>query len=154
MNKLLEEYYSARKRHDVIQGTLDAKVGKIVKIIASCFKLKDYWWAYDYYEDADDPAPLPQKLEDDGQNFPIHISEECDSGNYYYNEALPCIFFDMTEEEIREYIKNDIEQAKTKEKEEEEQKQKKLLKNKEKKESLLKSAVSKLTDQERKALNL
>ncbi len=103
MNKLIEDYYEVRKRHDVILGELDDRTGEIITVLINfAHASKKYWWAYDYYESADDDAPLPQKL--DGDWFPIYVSTDICIGDSDYSNGFPISFFDMSDDEIVKYL--------------------------------------------------
>lgn len=157
MNPVLEDYYKAREFHDACLGDLEKETTRIVQVIKKIFKCKNAWWSYQYYHDSDDDPPLPDKIDKDakyGDSFPIHISEECDSGKWYYNEAIPVKFFDMSDIEIEEYIKNEIKEYEEEEMREKEEKKKKLEEKNKKKNALIEKAKSKLSQEEKKALGI
>lgn len=150
MNEILTNYYNIRDQHDKSLSVLEKEVTRIVEIIKAIFKRKSAWWSYKYYEG--DETPLPNKINDG--YFEIHISESCDSGVWFYNESFPITFFDMSNQEITDYIKKEIVETLEKEvrraKLEEEKKDLK----KQKIQQLKQSAASKLNKEERKALGL
>lgn len=155
MNKVLSEYYGARKLHDKALRALDTKTQRIVDVIKRVFKRKSSaWWSYAYYEG--DNVSLPENIEknDDGDWFPVHISEECDTGECYYNEGFPVKFFDMTDEEIATQLRNEIAAVKDKVAKEREAEVKRQEAKNVKKNALKIAAVQKLTKEERKALGV
>lgn len=154
MNKLLVDYYTARKEHDSKLELLNKETFRIITVIAKFFKKRNYWWSYEYYESGNDDPPLPQKLGKNDTDFGIFISEEMANDVVDYAGGFPIKFFDMTDEEILDYLKKETDEAN-----EQEQKRKEKLKmQKEEKEkrvkSLKESAMSKLTKEERKALKV
>lgn len=151
MNKLLTGYFAVRKIHDEYLKDLLVETDRIVKIITRFFGKKDSWWAYGYYEDEREDAPFPRMT---GGNFQIYISEECDSGKWYYNESIPVAFFDMTDKQILEYLKNEVAEHKKEEEIKNRKTKESSEKKKLKKETIKKSALKKLTTEERKALDL
>lgn len=157
MNKVLEDYYKIRKEHDYALGKLEKETSRIISVIKSIFKIKGAWWSFKYYEDGDDDPPLPEEICKDekyGDSFPIYISEDADSGVWYYHEAFPVSFFDMTDEDIRNHIQKEIKEFKKKEKEEKEKEKKKREEKSLKIKQLKESAAKKLTKEEKKALGI
>jgi len=159
MNKVLTNYYEMRSVHDMALGLLDKEVTRIIKVITKVFKCKKYWWSYKYYDSSDDDPPLPDDItksspKGEGDSLPIHISECCDSGDWYYNEDIPVKFFDMTDQEIEDYIKKEIVDCKAKEEHENLIKNQKKEINLAKKKVLMESALKKLTKEERKSLSI
>ena len=155
MNKILEEYYEARQKHDDALGKLEEETQRIVDVIRKVFKMgKDKWWSFKYYHDSDDDEPLPQSLEDDGLTFHIFIEGTADSGEWSYNNGFPVKFFDMTDEDVESYIRKEIDVSKKKKEKDAETKKNKLEARKKKKESLIAAAAEKLTDEEKKALGI
>jgi hypothetical protein len=158
MNKVLVDYYEARKVHDEALEDLETQTQRIVNLLKKIFKCpKDTWWSFKYYESGDDDPPLPDEIDKNakyGDSFPIHISAECAAGNWEYSGAIPVKFFDMTDEEITFRIKNEIredelEEIKRKEAERKKQETRNIRKN-----ALKASAAEKLTKEERKALGI
>jgi len=162
MNKILEDYYKVREDHDAALSLLEEATQRIVDVIKSIFKRKDAWWSYKFYHDGDDDPPLPEELDRYGKEpvFPIYIDAMCDSGKWCYNEGFPIIFFDMTDDEIKDHIKKEIlqfeEEEKIKKEKEKKKKEERLLKQKQLKESAYKKLVKWkiLTKEEKKALGI
>ena len=153
MNKILEEYYTIRKSHDEIYQKLEMETQRIVDVIKGVFKTPPgTWWSYKYYSNSDDNSPLPQELE--GNCFPIYIERNCDSGKWNYSTGIPVKFFDMTNDEIRDYILKEIEIFSRNERERKEAEKKRREERKLKLENLKKSASEKLTVEEKRALGL
>lgn len=147
MNKLLTEYYAARKVHDEKLVQLNEKVEFIVSAILKAFKKKrrDVWWDYQYVEE-EVPEIFPEIISQNEERFPIHISNFSPD----YSSGFPIKFFDMTEEEIISHIQKEIEQEKLKAQQELE----KRLKNKKKREEMKQAALNKLSKEDRIALGL
>lgn len=144
MNKVLTEYYEAEAIRNKKGDALDKQTQRIVTVITKFFGVKkDWWWAYDYYEG--DIAPSPRQTEDD--LFDIYISKECSSDSWMYSEAFPLSFFDMSDDEIWCYLRKEATNDKNREKVKKETKKATTA-------ELRKSAISKLTPQEKKALKL
>lgn len=152
MNKVLEDYYSVREKHDEALGKLETETQRIVTIIKKIFKMgKDVWWAYNYYENA---GPLPRPLEDNKTTFPIFIEGEADSGEWDYSNGFPVKFFDMTDQEIIDYLQKEIAKNMEREAKEIELQKKKAELRKKKKAKLIETAAKKLTKEEKKALGI
>jgi hypothetical protein len=152
MDNLLNKYYAVRGRHDDVLEELTKEVIRIIKVITAVFCIKDYWWVYEYYDGEYSREPLPQRVEDD--YFPIYISKECSSGENWYHEGFPVIFFNMTDEEIFMYIALEIELAKKKDIEQKEKAKKVKLAKEKEKAKLRESAKAKLSKEERQALGI
>ena len=153
MNKVLGEYYDIRDKHDGALRDLEDEVSRIVAVLKKVFKHKDAWWSFKYY-DADNDFPLPQKLEDDGKVFPIFIDGDFGCGDRDYSGGIPVTFFDMTDEEIKKQLEDEVEKSIQEEENRKEiEKRKRETRNLNKK-KLLDSAAGKLTKEERKALGL
>ena len=158
MNKVLTDYYELRKDYDEALGDLENATLRIIKILKKVFNCSQKtWWSFKYYENSDDAPPQPSDIRKDskyGDSFPIHISEECDSGVWFYHEEIPVKFFDMTDQEIEDYIKKEIHDFKEKEKAQKIANDVKKLQNLSKKNAIKESAIKKLTKEERKALGI
>lgn len=159
MNKVLTDYYIAREAHDEAHGTLEEKVRHIITVMTKFFKVRGYWWAFDYYHNADDSAPLPRRVENG--IFPIYIApdrgEGCVTDAFDYNNGIPVEFFDMTDEQIVAYLKKEVAECEAKAKIEAEKEEARKAKSKVKKDEVAKIAVAalaKLTPEERKALKV
>lgn len=155
MNKILIDYCIKRRQHDLSLETLENEVSRIVNVIKSVFKIKNAWWSFAYYRDGDDEPPLPNistKMEVEG--FPIYISEDAITAEWYYHESFPIQFFDMTDVEIKEYLEKEISNFKEKERERKEKEKQKLDEKNLEREKVKKSAINKLTKAERKVLGL
>lgn len=136
MNKVLQDYYEIKKEFDKKLGSLTESCDAIVKVIVSCFGVKDFWWEY--------PALNPQNLYDN--IFSCYIS--CQKNLYGYEDGFPISFFDMNRQEIKDYIQKEI--AEIKEKERIKKEKAKLARERRKQEK--ENAKKKLTKSELKAL--
>lgn len=156
MKPLLERYAIAREEHDLVLTELSKETERVVSIMTKFFKVRDYWWAYDYYSCADDEEPLPQEV-DDGF-FPIYIEATSGSGcvtdSTDYNSGFPVKFFDMTEKEIVEFLQKEVDECEEEAKREEEKELKKKSEKSAKRSALKASALSKLTPEEKRVLKL
>jgi hypothetical protein len=154
MSITVSDYYQAREIHDEALENLNKETKRIVRVITQFFNIKDYWWSYAYYENADDDAPLPKDLEDKEETMPIHISRICDTGEWYYNEGFPVKFYDMADEEIVAFLQKEVDDHNKKKAEKEEALTKKSAAKKAKSDAIKAAALAKLTAAERKALKL
>lgn len=150
MNKILTEYYSAADISKIKAGVLEQQTHRIVVVITNFFGKSNYWWSYSYYEG--DILPEPSKVIDN--IFQIYINKNCESANWCYNEGFPVVFFDMSNDEIWKYLSEEAMADEMREKILKEMNAAVVATKKLTKAALTKSALAKLTPQEKKVLKL
>ena len=148
---VVEEYYKYRELHDKSLDKLTKETDRIVKVIVKFFKTPDkkYWWAYKYYEDGDNDEPLPQ-MKLDKEWFQCYINHDGYDDYYDYDSQFPMKFFDMSDEQIFDYLSEE----KSKIEDEEKKKIAKQRANKKDNDNKRKEVLKKLTIEERKLLGV
>jgi len=104
MNPILEKYYKIKEEHSKALSELENETGRIVKVITKFFECKHYWWSFGYYEG--DNAPLPTKVRNGF--FDIYIDGDCTTDETDYSNGFPVKFFDMSDDEIVAYLKDEV----------------------------------------------
>jgi hypothetical protein len=154
MNKIVEDYYNAREIHDNAYILLEKEVQRIVNVITTVFKQKDFWWAFKYYESGNDDSPLPKILYKDAADFPIYIDGNCCTEHNNYSSFFPISFFDMSNKDIEEYLYKEIEADRIEVERAEKQVTERAEKKRQQKNKLRDEALAKLTPEQIKALGI
>lgn len=111
MNKILENYYLAREKHDRALEELDKEFERIVEVIRKFFNQhsRDFWFSYRFYEDGEQ-QPLPTRV--DSGVFKCYMGGNCANDAWDYSQGFPVRFFDMTNQEIATYLEDETDKAK------------------------------------------
>jgi hypothetical protein len=102
MNKILTDYYNEEKIFDNVLAPLEKEFNRIVRVIAEFFShsTRSYLYDWEYMEHGD--SYYPQQIRNG--IFPCYISVSCATKNSDYSYGFPVEFFDMTNDQIRDWI--------------------------------------------------
>ena len=141
MKEVVKNFFEIKEQYDQAFILFKKEVNRIVIVITDFCDRRQSWWTFEFTEGLIDLPP--QKIENG--NMIIHINQQCIVGESFYHQGFPAIFFEMTDKEIYNYLEREknLHIKKTN-----------AIPSKIEQSSIVKNALAKLTEKEKKALNL